>query len=276
MLMHAKNGTLRLKNGSMDYIRFGDGRRILIMLPGLGDSLRSIKGAALPMALLYRAFAKQFTVYSFSRKYPLAENCTTGDLAADQIEAMNILGIERADLIGVSMGGMISQQLAINYPDRIGKLVLVVTCSEPNPTLIESVNEWMECARKGDHIALMKSNLQRIYTEDYCRRNKWLVPLIGRLTRPKSYERFLKQAQACLVHDVHLQLPLIKSETLVIGGEKDRALGGDPSRELACAIPNARLKMYPHGGHGLYDEEKDFKKQILLFLLNGCGGKEHE
>ena len=269
MFMHAKNGTLRLKDGSMDYIRFGCGPETLILLPGLGDSLRSIKGAVLPMALLYRRFAKRFTVYSFSRKYPLHEGCTTRDLAADQIEAMDILGIRKAHLMGVSMGGMISQQLAIHYPERIGRLVLVVTCPEPNPLLLESVDEWMDCARRNDHTALMETNLRRIYTDAYYRRNRWLVPILGALTKPRSYKRFLTQAQACKVHNTYSQLAQIRSDTLVIGGEKDMALGGEPSRKMAAAIPGARLKMYPDGGHGLYDEEKDFKQVVLDFLQNG-------
>ena len=165
------------------------------------------------------------------------------------------------------MGGMISQQLAAHYPDRIGKLVLVVTCAEPNPLLIESVNEWMDCAKRGDHIAMMESNLRRIYSEAYCRKNKWMVPVLGRLTRPKSYDRFLTQAHACLVHNALPHLPRIRSSTLVIGGEQDNALGGDASRQIAAAIPGAELKMFPQWGHGLYDEEKSFKQLILDFLL---------
>ncbi len=265
--MHAKNGTLRLKDGTMDYIRFGSGKKTLIMLPGLGDSLRSIKGTALPVALVYRRFAKDYTVYSFSRKYPLRDGCTTRDLAADQIEAMDQLGITKTDLIGVSMGGMLSQQLAINYPERIGKLVLVVTAAEPNPLMQEAVHEWLDCAKRNDHTAMMESNLHRIYSEAYCRRNKWLVPILSLLTKPKSYDRFFTQAHACLTHNTASQLGEVQAKTLVIGGEMDNTLGGDPSRAIAAAIPGATLKMYPHGGHGLYDEEKDFQKVILDFLL---------
>ena len=54
--------------------------------------------------------------------------------------------------------------------------------------------------------------------------------------------------------------------TLVIGGGKDLALGGDASREIAGAIPNARLLMYPKRGHGLYEEAKDFNSTVLQFL----------
>ena len=267
MFMHAKSGTLRLRSGSMDYIRFGSGGKTLIILPGLGDSLRSIKIGALPTALAYREFGRHYTVYAFSRKHPLAPGCTSRDLALDQAEAMDALGIGRADLVGISMGGMISQQLASLFPERIRRLVLVVTCARPNPLLAESVNEWMDCARQNDHTALMESNLRRIYTPDYCRKNGWLVPVLGLLTKPKSYERFLTQAEICLKHNAFANLEKIQADTLVIGGEKDDALGGDPSRELAAAIPKARLKMYPDLGHGLYDEAKDFKKRLLDFFL---------
>lgn len=268
MFMHAKSGTLQLSKGSMDYIRFGSGKRTLIILPGLGDSLRSMRGLALPTALIYRVFAKHYTVYMFSRRQNLQMGCTTRELAQDQIEAMDVLGIRQADLAGISMGGMLSQQLASLYPERIRRLVLVVTCCEPNPIITKSVNEWMDCARSGDHTALMESNVRLIYTDAYYRRNKWLVPVMGLLTKPKSYDRFLIQANACLHHNAREQLCRIQAETLVVGGEKDAALGGDASRVLAANIPNARLVMYPEGAHGLYDEEKGFRKLVLDFLLD--------
>lgn len=87
-MYNAKNGTLRIGGTTIDYIRFGTGERILVMLPGLGDGLRSMKGTALPMAFMYRAFAKVFTVYAFSRKNGLHEGYTTRDMARDQAEAM--------------------------------------------------------------------------------------------------------------------------------------------------------------------------------------------
>ena len=167
MLYHAKNGTLSIDNTTMDYIRFGTGKRVLIMLPGLGDGLRSVKGTALPMAFMYRAFVKDFTVYAFSRKNELPQGYTTCDMARDQAEAMEQLGIQKADIFGVSMGGMIAQHLAIDHPEKVGKLILTVTSSRPNPILAESIDEWVSCAKHGDHTAFMDSNVRRIYSEDY-------------------------------------------------------------------------------------------------------------
>ena len=261
-----RNGTLTLKNGRMDYIRFGSGEKVLILLPGLGDGLRTVKGTALPMALLYRKFAKKYTVYAFSRREPLAAGITTRDMAAEQAEAMALLGIDRADILGVSMGGMIAQWLDIDHPERVGRLILTVTCAEQNPVLRESVQEWIDLAKAGDHAGFMDSNLRRIYSERYYRQNKWMTPLIGALTKPKSYDRFFRQADACLTHDARAELGKIQAKTLVIGGEKDLALGGEASRVLAAHIPGAELKMYAEWGHGLYEEAGDFNDSVLRFL----------
>lgn len=250
----------------MEYIRFGTGGKTLVMLPGLGDSLRSMKGTALPMALMYRAFAGDYTVYAFSRKCGLPVGYTTRDMARDQAEAMVQLGIEKADIFGVSMGGMIAQHLAIDFPEKVGKLILAVTASRPNPILQESIAEWVNLAKGGDHTAFMDSNLRRIYSEDYYRKNKWLVPVTGKLTKPKSYDRFFIQADACLTHNAYDYLSRIQATTLVVGGEKDIALGAESSREIAASIPNAALKMYPQWGHGLYEEATDFNRMVLDFL----------
>lgn len=263
-----KNGTLHLGSDTMHYIRFGSGSRIIIMLPGLGDGLTTVKGTALPMHIMYRAFAKDFTVYMFSRRNALPEGSSTRDMARDVRDAMDALHIGKADLIGVSMGGMIAQHFAADYPERIGKLVLVVTSAQPNPILTESLQEWISLARQGDHAGLMDSNVRRMYSDRYYRHHRWLVPIMGKLTKPKSYKRFFTQAEACLNHDASDRLSSITAPTLVIGGGKDAALGGDASREIAMRIPGAALRMYPEWGHALYEEAKDFNQVVLDFLCN--------
>lgn len=264
MFAGAKNGYA----AGMDYIRFGRGEKVLIMLPGLGDGLQTVKGTALPMALMYRLFARKFTVYMFSRLKDLPVGHTTRDMARDLANAMEELSISKADILGVSMGGMISQWLAIDYPAKVGRLVLAVTSPRPNGILTESVAEWVAYAEQSDHTALMDSNVRRIYSAEYYRLNKWLIPLIGALTKPRSYDRFLIQAQACLRHDAFEELKRVQAPTLVIGGEKDVALGAEASRELAAQIPGAALKMYRQWGHGLYEEAKDFNRVVMDFCLS--------
>lgn len=258
-----------MKNGSVantDYVRFGSGVKNLVMLPGLGDGLRTVKGTAAAMAWLYRVLAKDYTVYMFSRKNNLAPDASTRDMARDLWEAMCELGICNASILGVSMGGMIAQWLAIDHPECVEKLILVVTCAEPNAVLTESITEWMQLARRETHREFMDSNLKRIYSESYYRKNRWTVPLVSLFTKPKSYERFQTMARACLTHNAASQLEQIACPTFVVGGERDMALGGEASRKTAEAIPDAQLKMYPQWGHGLYEESPDFLPDVLSFL----------
>lgn len=262
MCLDIRNGTA----AGAEYIRFGTGKKNLVMLPGLGDGLRTVKGTALPVAIYYGRLAKDYTVYIFSRRTELPYNYSTRDMAEDLQAAMGELGIVRASLVGVSMGGMIAQHFAADYPERVEKLVLVATCARENPVLLESLKEWTDCAVADDHTALMESNLRRIYSDSYYRKNRWMIPVMGKLTKPKSYDRFLVQAEACRTHKAYDRLPLITAPTLVIGGEQDCSLGGEASWEIASRISGSELKMYPQWGHGLYEEAKDFLPVMLDFL----------
>ncbi len=82
-MLQAKNCILNLPSGAVDYIRFCSGKKILIMIPGVGDGLKTVKGMALPFALLYRSLAENFTVYVFSRRRILSPGMTTRDMAED-------------------------------------------------------------------------------------------------------------------------------------------------------------------------------------------------
>ena len=216
--------------------------------------------------MMYRAFAGEYTVWSFSRKNDLPQGYTTREMAEDQAKAMDILEIRKAAVVGVSMGGMIAQHLAVLFPEKVEKLVLVVTSSRPNAMLTEAVEEWVRLAEQGDHTAFMDSNVRRIYSEDYYRKNKKLIPIMGRLTKPKSYERFFIQAEACLKHEAYDQLGEICMPTLILGGQLDNCLGAEASREMAERIPDSELKIYEQWGHGLYEEAPDFQETVLEFL----------
>ena len=250
-----------------DFIRFGRGERILIMLPGLGDGLKTVRGTAVPMAWMYRGFSKKFTVYGLSRRRNLPENYTTRQMAADVAAFMEELGIEKADVLGVSMGGMIGQWLGVDFPEKLRNLVLAVTCPCPNPLIDGCIREWIALAKLGDHVTFMDSNVRKMYSESYYQQNKLGIPLVARMTKPDSYDRFYTQAEACLNHDALAELGRITARTLVIGGEKDICLGGDASRQMAKVIPGARLHMYEDWGHGLYEEARDFNRVVMDFLL---------
>jgi len=267
MIYNAKNGNVKIRNTDMDYISFGTGKKILIMIPGLGDGLMTVRGKALPMACMYGIFAKDFTVYMFSRTNELEEGCTCRDMARDLKEAMDKLGIERANVLGVSQGGMIAECLAIDYPEKVERLILTVTIGRQNEVLQSVVRSWIELARQNKFGEVMKDVTVRMYTEEWAQKYRFIIPLLGLYPAPKNPTRFITMATACIIHDVYDELDKISAPTLVIGGGKDRTVGPDAAGELAERIKGSELLIYPEYGHGLYDQAKDFNQKVYDFFM---------
>ncbi len=268
MFFNAKGGSIDIENTAMEYITFGNGDNVLIMIPGLGDGLKTVKGYAIPFAMMYKEYAKKYKVYVFSRRNRLPQVFSTRDMAKDIAIAMKELNIEKADVLGVSQGGMIAQYLAIDYPEKVNKLCLTVTLSKPNETVQNVVNDWIGMAKSGDYKNLFIDTTEKSYSEKYLKKNRWLYPLMSRVGKPKSFNRFIILANACLNHNAYDDLGKIKASTLVIGGADDKIVTGEASEEIVKKIPNSQLYMYKGLGHGAYDEAKDFNKRVLDFFNN--------
>ena len=267
MLYNAKNGTLKTGDSDMNYISFGHGKRKLIMIPGLGDGMKTVRGMAVPFACMYRMFAKDFTVYVFSRKNELEAGYSTKDMARDVKTAMDLLGIEKADVIGVSQGGMIAEHLAIDYPDCVNKLILTVTIGRQNDCIQSTISHWIELARQNRYGDVMKDIVVRMYTHEYIEKYKWMLPVFAMYPAPKNPARFITMAEACITHDAYDELDQITAPTLIIGGEKDETVSGEASRDIAEKIKGCELFMYADYGHGLYSEAKDFNQRVMDFLV---------
>jgi len=267
-----KNGSVTIGNAQMAYVSFGRGTRTLVALPGLSDGLTTVKGKALILSLPYRKYLKNYTVYMFSRKEPMPEGYTVEAMADDQAAAMEALGIPKACLLGVSQGGMIALALAIRHPAQVEKLVLAVTAAHANDTVQEVVSHWIGMAERGDHEALMTNTAERTYSDGYLRRNRWAFPLLAWFTRPKSYDRFLKNARAILSFDARRDLSMVGCPTLIIGGGEDRIVGRDAALALHRAIAGSELFLYESLGHGAYEEAGDFYNRVLAFCQKGRRG----
>ncbi len=266
MFYHAKNGNLEIDDTDMDYISFGNGKKTLIMIPGLGDGLKTAKGMAIPFAILYRSFAKDYKVYVFSRKNKLEEGCSTRDMAKDLHRAMAQLGIERADIVGVSQGGMIAQYLAIDFPESVNKLVLVVTLVRQNEVIQGLIPRWIKMAQENDYKGIMIDTAEKSYTEQRLKQYRPFYSVLGSVGKPKDFTRFLIMAKACIEHDAYDEIYKIKAPTLVIGADCDKIVGGKASEEIAECIKGSELKMYQGFGHGVYEEAKDFNQTVLEYL----------
>ena len=266
MLWNAKDGSVAFDGARMDYVRFGTGEKNLIILPGLSDGLASVKGKALLLAPPYKRFFERYTVWMFSRRDPLHRGVTIRDMAEDQASALHALGVDKCAVMGVSQGGMIALFLAAEHPELTDRLILAVTAPCVNELIRGSIEGWIAFAEKGDHRGLMIDTAEKSYSEEYLKKYRKLYPILGGVGRPKSYERFLANARAILAFDAREELSSIACPTLILGGEEDRIVGADASRELHGAIGGSELYLYPGLGHAAYEEAKDFNERAYRFL----------
>ncbi len=263
MLYGAKELKLTASGMQFDYIRFGSGKKPLIMIQGLNT--RGIKGSALSLAYMYRIFAKEYTVYLFDRRPVVYDGITVRDMAADIASSMDALGLRNADVFGTSQGGMIAQYLAIDRPDLVRKLVLAVTLSRNNDTVKQVVGDWIEMAERGDMKRFVLDMAEKMYSETYVKKYRLLMPLLTILQKPKDVKRFVILAKSCLTCDTYDILDKIKCPTPVIGGKQDKVVSGVASEEIAEKLGCA-LHMYENLGHAAYEEAQDFNQMVYDFL----------
>lgn len=262
----AKNATLSINGKTVDYVTFGTGNQPLVIIPGLGDGLQTVKGMAMPFSITYRILADRYKIYVFSRINELRQGYTTRDMAADVAEAMEVLTITSTYVMGISQGGMIAQWLAADFPERVQKLILAVTTAKPSQLARERIDHWQKLSQSGNFKHLMLDIAQHSYTQKSYQKWRLLYNVMGIFGRIKDKQRIDIQSVSCLKHDSLDFLEKINCPTLIIGAEKDDVLGVDGSLELHQHIKDSQLTILPECGHALYEQNKDFQKRVLVFL----------
>ena len=262
--MAVKEYELHVRGMRMDCIEFGRGKKPMVMLQGLNTN--GIRGAGLSLAWMYRAFAKTHRVYLFDRRKDLPEEVTVRQLSQDVALAMDELGIKNADVIGVSMGGMMAQYLAVDRPDLVGKLILAVTTCESNAVVGDAIARWTALTEQKNWRMLTEDMAVRMYSDAYLKRYKPFLPLLALVQAPKDVPRFLTLCRACLTCDVRAELSKVQCPVLVMGGGKDRVVGQDVCIELAEAL-GCESYVYAELGHAAYEEATDFNARMHEFLM---------
>ena len=250
----------------MDYVTFGKGKKPLVIIPGLGDGVQTVKGKAQLFSLSYRLLAKRYKIYVFSRINELRQGYTTRDMAADVAEAMETLNLDAAYVMGISQGGMIAQWLAVDFPERVQRLILAVTTAKPSQLAKERIEHWQKLSQSGNFKNLMLDIAQHSYTQKSYHKWRLLYNIMGRLGRIKDEKRISIQSQSCLTHDSLEVLKEIHCPTLVLGALEDDVIGVNGSKELAKGISGCQLLIFKHSGHALNEENKAFQEAVRRFL----------
>ncbi|MEM3587136.1 MAG: alpha/beta fold hydrolase [Candidatus Jordarchaeaceae archaeon] len=221
-------------------------------------------------------FSKRFKVLIFDNRGAGRTDAPKIDytikmFADDTIGLMDALEIEEAHILGYSMGGMIAQELAINYPDRVKKLVLC--CTTPGgphsvPTPSETVALMMELRNLNDEQAARRM-MTLLFSKEYIQNNPAVIERsINRiLIAPITEDAYMRQLKACIQFDAYDRLPKINRPTLVIAGKQDVLLPYQNDEIIANRIPRAKLILYENAGHGMITQEaEDFTKKVIEFL----------
>ncbi|MFE6795373.1 alpha/beta fold hydrolase [Paenibacillus chitinolyticus] len=181
-----------------------------------------------------------------------AEEYGIADMATDVVGLMDELQIEKAYVLGQSMGGMIAQEVALQNPNRVEKLVLV--CTTPGVARAAFSSQMLELISGKVVLSSPQDSLRLLFPEWFIRDNPALMEQLTKLM-----QRYPIDQRTASIHDVAYQsfdsydrLPAISVPTLVIHGEADWIFTPAHAEILAQRIPDAQLLMVPDAGHGVF------------------------
>ena len=202
---------------------------------------------------------------------PQAESYATDQMADDVLGIMDALNIQSAHVMGVSMGGAISQHIALKAPHRVRSLVLCSTFARATPAFAGAISVLRDLRGQIDPARLKQLNQWMTYGQKTLNERPELLvqhaAVDGAYPYPMPDYAYKAQCNACLGHDVLARLGGITAPTLVCAGEKDLFANLDRAKELAAGIPGARLFVTPEGGHvHQWEYPEAFDAAVLSFL----------
>jgi len=260
--------TARVGDLSMYYVEAGDGDSLVLIMGFGGDHLA--------WGFQFPVFAQHHRVIAFDNRgagqtdqpdHPYS----THQMALDTVGLMDALGIARAHVLGVSMGGMIAQEIALARPDRVHTLQLHATYGRPDAYLRARLHTARaERAALSHEVALESTFFWLFSRTTYNERPEFVEAIFQNALanpHPQSLTGFLRQAEACLGHDALDRLPAIRCPTLVTAAADDILIPASLSRDLAARIPGAEFRLIDGAGHVSFWERVDFFNALCLDFL---------
>jgi pimeloyl-ACP methyl ester carboxylesterase len=184
---------------------------------------------------------------------------TIGDLADDAAALLDRVGWDDAHVLGISMGGMVAQELALRHGGRIRTLALGCTyCGGPQGRLTDQQTAMVlgEAMMSGDRERAIRAGYDINVSAAYAAaEGNYAAFREMALAVPAALPTILAQLQAIQGHDTSARLPSLDVPTLVVHGDEDRMLSVDNGRLIASVIPGARLEVLEGVGHMFWWEQ---------------------
>jgi pimeloyl-ACP methyl ester carboxylesterase len=254
-------------HGGLPYLAVGDGPP-LVVFSGLTAEHANPTGLDRRFQLqTLKSLARHFTVYAVNRKPGLAAGTTIGDLAGHYAEAIAHEFQGPVSVQGISTGGSIAQQFAIDHPQLVRRLVLVATACRLSPSGREVQRRFAELIKQGrPRRAYAALGPALAATAAGGRAFAVMMWLFGASQRVEDPSDMLVTVAAEDTFDASPELHRITAPTLLVAGDRDRYYSPELFRETAERIPNARLALYQDKGHAGVLTSKPAIGEIVAFL----------
>ena len=263
----------------MPYARATDGVRLhyevlgrsgstpVLMIQGLGADKHGWDMQRFPMALQYRVIAldnrgagrsdKPFGTYSLEQ------------MADDAIAVLDQVGVEKAHIVGASMGGAITQIIGLKYPERVMSLTLACTACRNHPWRRELLNSWATAATEQGVGAMTREAARWVIGPRSFRRLLPAFGWLGPLAMGRTSHAFVAQVRAILDVDDSIadQLALVTAPTLVLVGNQDILTPRGDSEEIADRMPNSELVVISGAAHGFMVEHASTFNRVLFEFI---------
>ena len=248
------------------WVTASDGARLHVIDQGKGDPVLWLQGLNAPAT----AWAVQLTHFAQTHRgiAPDARGVgksdappgpyTTRQMAQDAIAVLDAAGVERAHVVGLSLGGAVAQELALAHPERVRSLALLSTFAAQSPRSRGLLESWrtlypVVVADQGLRKAWELQAYCWLFTERYWRSaaNVRAALRFAGSQPLQTAQGFVGQVDAGLSHDSRDRLGGVRVATLVIHGALDQLSPKENAEELARLIPGAELLIVPDVGHAV-------------------------
>ncbi|RMD84290.1 MAG: alpha/beta fold hydrolase [Candidatus Dadabacteria bacterium] len=199
---------------------------------------------------------------------------TVADMARDALAVLDAAGIERAHVYGVSMGGMIAQQLALDAPERIDRLVLGCTTAGLSAATFPDPEVPLRLVRAAEAMSRnpresVELLLPLLFPPEFLEGNPAVAQMLEMAiaANPTPPETPAKVMEGIMTFDAAPRLGEVRAPTLVVHGDRDVILPVENGRELARRIPGARYLEIPGAGHAfMVQDPGGVHEKIVAFL----------
>lgn len=249
----------------LDYERGGAGPPLLLIM--------GMSGTALHWGEPFlESLRRDFEVIVYDHRgvgasSPLCGPITIVQLAEDAAGLLATLGIDSAHVLGISMGGMVAQELALAHPELVRTLALGGTycggegSSLTAPAVLRRLGQAMFSGDRERALRMaFEVNVSAVMGKDAEACARFLA--IGR-QRGVALPVVMAQIQACVAHDTNARLPGLRMPTLVVHGTDDQILPVENGRLIAARIPGSRLEIFDGVGHLFFWEQPDRSAELV-------------